>query len=160
MREQLTATGTETAAPAAVVERFARLLESGDLDGACELLSDDVAYTNVSLPTIHGRRRVRGVLKVLLDRPAVGLEVHVHALAADGPVVLTERTDAMTLGPLRVQCWVYGRFEVHEGQIGVWRDSFDWLNALAAVARGLLGVAVPRLRARPPRAADVRPRAR
>jgi hypothetical protein len=73
----------------------------------------------------------------------------VHAISADGPTVLTERTDVLKLGQLRVQLWVCGRFDVHDGQIALWRDYFDWLNGTLATMRGLLGVVMPTVRANP-----------
>jgi limonene-1,2-epoxide hydrolase len=72
-------------------------------------------------------------------------------MGAAGDVVLTERTDVLSYGPVRVQFWVYGRFEVRRGQIAVWRDSFDWLTVTGATIRGLLGAVLPPLRARPPK---------
>lgn len=135
-----------------IVERFLRLLERDDLDAATALLADDVAYTNVSLPTVHGRRMVQRLAGATLGRPAAGFEVYVHAISTAGDgVVLTERTDVLTVGPLRMQFWVCGRFEVRDGEIAVWRDYFDWGNFTVAFLRGVAGIAVPALRARPPR---------
>jgi limonene-1,2-epoxide hydrolase len=137
-------------APLAVVTRFLGHLAAGELDAAADLLAEDVVYVNVSLPTIRGRERVRKVAHATLGRPAAGFEVYVHAAGVDRDVVLTERTDVLTYGRVRSQFWVYGRFEVHQGRITLWRDSFDWLNITAASLRGLAGVAVPALRARAP----------
>lgn len=140
-----------SSAPArAVVERFVACAVAGAWDDALELLATDVEYTNVSLPTIRGRRRVSTVLKALLAYDAVDLEIYVHAYGVDGDVVLTERTDALTIGRLRVQFWVYGRFDVVDGQITVWRDSFDWGAVVVATLRGLVGTVLPFVRARPP----------
>lgn len=137
--------------PVAVVEAFLRRLEHDDIEGACALLAEDVAYTNVSLPTVHGRRTVQRLAGATLGRPAAGFEVHLHAISADGGVVLTERTDVLKVGPLRMQFWVCGRFEVRDGRIAVWRDYFDWADVTLATLRGIAGIAVPALRARPPR---------
>jgi limonene-1,2-epoxide hydrolase len=79
-----------------------------------------------------------------------GFEVYLHSVSADGPTVLTERTDVLIYGDLRVQLWVCGRFDVRDGQIARWRDYFDWLNVAGAIARGLLGMAVPALQPNPP----------
>lgn len=137
--------------PAEVAERFLRRLADGDLDGAAELLAEDVAYTNVSLPTVHGRAVVARLMRATLGRPSARFEVYFHAISHERGVVLTERTDVLAIGPLRMQFWVCGRFEVREGQITVWRDYFDWANFSVAFLRGLAGVLVPPLRARPPR---------
>jgi limonene-1,2-epoxide hydrolase len=81
----------------------------------------------------------------------IGFEVYVHAISADGGTVLTERTDVLKFGRLRVQFWVCGRFDVHDGQIVLWRDYyFDQMNIAAATIRGLLGTVFPAVRAKPP----------
>jgi limonene-1,2-epoxide hydrolase len=132
-----------------VVERFLDRLRAADTDGAAALLAVDVEYENKGLPTVHGRERVRRLFAAL-NRVGTGLEVYVHTITADGSSVLTERTDVLKWGRLRVQFWVCGRFDVHDGQIMVWRDYFDHLTILAATVRGLLGTVVPTVRARPP----------
>jgi limonene-1,2-epoxide hydrolase len=143
--------------PTSVVERFLDLLRSKDIDGAAELLAVDVKYENVGLPTVPGRRRVQRVLKATLGPADVGFEVYVHAISADGSSVLTERTDVMKYRRLRVQFWVCGRFDVHDGQIVLWRDYFDQVNFWAATVRGLFGVVFPAARAKPPPAARAEP---
>jgi limonene-1,2-epoxide hydrolase len=135
--------------PTLVVERFLDLLGSADLDGAIQLLAPDIEYTNVSLPTMRGRERVRRFLLAGYDRGG-GFEVYMHAISANGPSVLTERTDVLKLGRLRVQLWVCGRFDVRDGQIVLWRDYFDYLTLAVATVRGLLGAVFPAIRAKPP----------
>jgi limonene-1,2-epoxide hydrolase len=135
--------------PTLVVERFLDHPRAGDIEAA-ELLDVDVEYTNVSLPTLHGRKRVRQFFQRTLGRAGGGFEVYVHGIAADGPTVLTERTDVLKLGRLSVQLWVCGRFDVRDAQIVIWRDYFDWLNFTTAMIRGLLGTILPAARAKPP----------
>jgi limonene-1,2-epoxide hydrolase len=137
-------------APTQVVERFLDLLRTEDIDGAAELLAVDVKYVNVGLPTVHGRERVRWLLRATLGLDGAGFEVYLHTISANGSSVLTERTDVMKLGRLRIQFWVCGRFDVHDGQIVLWRDYFDQLNFWMATTRGLLGTIFPAVRAKPP----------
>jgi limonene-1,2-epoxide hydrolase len=136
-------------APVAVVERFLDRLRAADSDGAADLLAVDVEYENKGLPTVHGRERVRRLFAAM-NRVGTGFEVYVHLISADGSSVLTERTDVLKWGRLRIQFWVCGRFDVRDGEIVVWRDYFDHLTILAATARGLLGTIVPAARAQPP----------
>ena len=139
-------------APTVVVERFLDHVRTvTDIDGAVGLLAVDVAYENSWMPTVRGRERVRKLFQVL-DRIGTGVEMHVHAISADGPSVLTERTDVLKWGRLRVQFWIWGRFDVHDGQIVVWRESYDPMTILAAIVRGLIGTVVPAVRAKPPSA--------
>jgi limonene-1,2-epoxide hydrolase len=135
--------------PAAVVERFLDLLAAADLEGALQLVAADIEYTNVSLPTVHGRERMRRLFSAGYERGG-GFEAYLHAISANGPTVLTERTDVLKFGQLQVQLWVCGRFDVRDGQIVQWRDYFDWLNVAGAVVRGLLGTVIPAVRASPP----------
>ena len=59
-----------------------------------------------------------------------GFEAQIRHIAANGPVVLTERTDAIFIGPVRIPFQVCGTFEVRDGQIILWRDTFDWASGL------------------------------
>src|ERR1700758_5540304 len=87
-----------TAKPADVVRAFLLALEAGELDAALGLLAEDVVYTNVSLPTIRSRASVERVFRPLFERLHGGFRVHLHTIATEGRVVLTERTDALRLG--------------------------------------------------------------
>jgi limonene-1,2-epoxide hydrolase len=139
------------ATPARVVERFLDLLRASDVERAVELLAEDVEYVNVGLPTVHGRERVRRLFRATLGRADSGFDVYVHAISANGPTVLTERTDVLKVRRLHLQLWVCGRFDVHDGQIVLWRDYFDHMTAIAATMRGLVGTILPAVRAQPPR---------
>ncbi len=148
-REQVHQTGTSST-PTLVVEQFLEMLRLGDVDGAVELLAVDVEYKNVGLPTVRGRERTRRLFQATLGRAGAGFEVYVHAISADGGTVLTERTDVLKFGRLRLQFWVCGRFDVHDAQIVLWRDYFDQMNIATATLRGLLGTVFPAVRAKPP----------
>jgi limonene-1,2-epoxide hydrolase len=139
MSEQTTVENAHT------VEQFLYALQDSDLDAAGPLLAEDLVYQNVGLPTIHGRKRAMKLFSSLGGSSA--FEVKIHRIAADGAAVLTERTDALIFGPLRLQFWVCGVFEVHNGEITLWRDYFDFFDMFKATLRGLAGLAVPPLRA-------------
>jgi limonene-1,2-epoxide hydrolase len=127
------------------VEDFLYALQDSDLDTATTKLAEDLVYQNVGLPTIHGRDRTVKLFSSLGG--ASRFEVKIHRVAADGAAVLTERTDALIFGPLRLQFWVCGVFEVHDGQITLWRDYFDFFDMFKATLRGLAGLIVPSLKA-------------
>jgi limonene-1,2-epoxide hydrolase len=76
----------------------------------------------------------------------MAFEVKIHRIAAEGDTVLTERTDALVIGPLRLQFWVCGVFEVHAGRITLWRDYFDFFDMAKATARAIAAIVVPSLR--------------
>ncbi|MDO9410727.1 limonene-1,2-epoxide hydrolase family protein [Patulibacter sp.] len=141
--------GTDEPNEASVVRAFLASLELLDVQRALSHVADDIAYSNVSLPTIHGRRALERALTGFA-RVATSFEAVNHRIAADGPVVLTERTDVLQAGRLRVSFWVCGTFEVHDGRITLWRDYFDWANVTGGLLRGLVGVAIPAVRAGAP----------
>ena len=140
-------TSASTRSNAEIVESFLYALQAVDLATADGLLDDDLVYENVGLPTIRGRARAIKLFRSMEGRG--GFEVKFHRVATDssgGASVLTERTDAIVIGPLRLQFWVCGVFEVHDGKITLWRDYFDMFDMLKATVRGLIGVVVPSLR--------------
>lgn len=132
--------------PIATVETFLNALQEQDFDTAENALAQNLVYQNVGMPTIYGRNRAMKLFRSMQGR--AGFEVKIHRSAADGAAVLNERTDVLTFGPLRVQFWVCGVFEVHDGRITLWRDYFDYLDIFKATVRGLLGMVVPSLRAK------------
>jgi limonene-1,2-epoxide hydrolase len=127
-----------------VVEVLLRSLQAQDADAAGAVLDDNLVYQNVGFPTIHGRARAMKLFRAMEGR--AGFEVKTHRIAVNGSSVLTERTDVLQFGPLRLQFWVCGVFEVHNGRITLWRDYFDMWNFTKALVRGVIGVAVPALR--------------
>ncbi|UXA19967.1 limonene-1,2-epoxide hydrolase family protein [Mycobacterium sp. SMC-4] len=134
-----TADNTET------VERFLFALADSDLDLFESLAAPDLVWQNVGLPSIRGRGRIMKLLRRSETR--MGFAVKFHHIAAEGDTVLTERTDAIIVGPLRLQFWVCGRFEVREGQIVLWRDYFDFLDIMVkAPLRALAATVMPSLR--------------
>jgi limonene-1,2-epoxide hydrolase len=134
-------------APSAVVRDFLEALADGDVDAAIALVADDIVYQNVSLPTIRGKRRLEQGARACYRR-GLGFDVRLHRIAEAGSSVLTERTDAISIGSYRSQFWVCGVFEVTDGKITLWRDYFDWAAILVASLRGLVGALVPSVRAR------------
>lgn len=109
---------------AEVVDEFIARIGRMDLDGACELVADDVEYDNVPMGKSHGPQGIKDILG-----PMVGaidaLEFVVHRQVADGNLVLNERTDRFVKGDLTIDLPVAGVFEVTDGRISLWRDYFD-----------------------------------
>ena len=126
------------------VEVFLTALENQDIDGAGAVLDENLVYENVGFPTIRGRARALKLFKSMEGR--AGFEVKIHRIAVNGSTVLTERTDVLVFGPVRLQFWVCGVFEVRDGRITLWRDYFDMFDFTKAIVRGVLGAFVPSLR--------------
>ncbi len=136
-------------APITVVTDFLKAMQESDADKVIALAADDIVYSNVSLPTIRGKDRFARPVRAYYGYH-LGFQVIVHRIAENGSSVLTERTDAVIAGPFRMQFWVCGVFEVHDGQITLWRDYFDWRATTFATIRGLIGIIVPQVRAKFP----------
>lgn len=126
------------------VEVFLAALQDQDLTTADAQLDDNLVYQNVGFPTIRGRARTMKLFRRMEGKG--GFEVKIHRIAVNGPVVLTERTDVLAIGPVRLQFWVCGVFEVHNGRITLWRDYFDMYDMVKGTVRGLIGAVVPALR--------------
>ena len=139
--------------PQEVTEAFLAALADKDVETANALIDDDILYVNVGLPSVRGRQQMQRVFD-LLARPESAFEVYLHSISADGPTVLTERTDVIVNRRLRAQFWVWGRFEVRDGRITLWRDSFDFLDIARGTLRGVVSMLVPSLAARAPASAE------
>jgi limonene-1,2-epoxide hydrolase len=139
-----TTSAVDSMANARTVETFLYALQDEDFDTADAALADNIEWQNVGFPTIRGRRRIIKLFRRGEGR--MGFEVKIHRIAAEGNAVLTERTDALIMGPVRLQFWVCGVFEVHAGRITLWRDYFDMFDFAKATVRGLLATVVPSLR--------------
>jgi limonene-1,2-epoxide hydrolase len=134
------------ATPEDIVYRFLHALAAQEHDQVAALLAPELRYTNVSLPTLRGGEFVARLLRRVISGRR-RFDVQVHSIAASGDTVLTERTDVLALGPLHVRFWVCGTFRVENGRITLWRDYFDWWDLGRGTVRGVLGIALPRLRA-------------
>ncbi len=118
-----------------VVQLFLGRLQELDVAGAAALCADDVVYQNVPLPPARGRRAVVRQLRAM-TKVGTGFEVRMVNIAANGPVVLTERVDVLRRGTFAMEFWVCGTFEVRDEKIVLWRDYFDWPTFLASGVRG------------------------
>ena len=123
------------------VRAFLRCLEEPNLDRALSYVSADVVYQNIPLPPARGVREFEKQMR-FFGKLVTHFEVRIHHIAADGPFVLTERTDVIEGGGMRLAPWVCGTFEVREGRIMLWRDYFDWAALSVAFLRGLPRMAV------------------
>ena len=120
----------------AVVREVFRLVGAGEAEAAIELLDPEIEWRNTGLPTFRGTR-VHAMLRDMVRR-GIGVSIQVHHLAADGGVVLTDRTDVLTYGRWSASFWVRGTFEVRAGRIVLWDDAFSWGDLVGASLLGLV----------------------
>src|SRR5882724_7852338 len=111
--------------PIEVVRRFCAAWS--DNIGAAELaafFTDDAVYHNIPLAPITGRKAIATTIASFIRPGAPGIEsLHLRLIniAANGPVVMTERVDAFKLPGKSFELPVMGTFEVREAKISAWR---------------------------------------
>ncbi|HXA31380.1 MAG TPA: limonene-1,2-epoxide hydrolase family protein [Acidimicrobiales bacterium] len=99
--------------------------------GAVELadfFTNDAVYHNIPLTPVTGRENIANTIASFIRPGPPGIEsieFHVINIAADGPVVLTERIDVFRLSDRSFELSVMGAFEVSDGKMNAWRDYFD-----------------------------------
>src|SRR5687767_4000820 len=106
-----------------IVRDFLALLET-DPKASVALLHDDVEWRNTGLPTFRGRKV--GAMLRDMEKRKVGFAATMHHAAANGDIVLTDRTDYLRFGRWESSFGVRGTFEVVDGRIRVWDDAFSW----------------------------------
>ena len=111
--------------PIEVVRRFcAAWSNDTPADELAAFFTEDAVYHNVPVDPVVGPEAIRGVL-ASFTTGVESIEFRVGAIAADGPVVMTERVDAFKLPDKSFELPVMGTFEVTDGKISAWRDYFD-----------------------------------
>ena len=128
--------------PVTLTTEFLCDLASGRIDEALAVVGENIRYENVGLPTVRGRARFAQVMRALNGR-FVHFDAEIITAAADGDIVLNERIDLLSIGPLRLRFWVCGHFEVRDGRIVVWRDYFDVADCAKALVRAVGGLVFP-----------------
>ena len=99
--------------------------------GTAELaafFTDDAVYHNIPLEPVTGRENIANTIASVLRPGPPGIEsidFRVINIAANGPVVMTERVDVFRVSDRSVELPVMGTFEVSDGKINAWRDYFD-----------------------------------
>ena len=112
--------------PAATVDEFIRRVVSLDLDGACELVSDDLEYDNVPVGKNIGPAGLKTFLGMMMGGVVAEVQFVIHRQTASGNTVMNERTDRFRIGEEWIDLPVAGVFEVNaDGKICLWRDYFD-----------------------------------
>ena len=115
--------------PIEVVRRFcAAWTDDTAADKLAAYFTEDAVYHNVPLEPVSGRENIANTIASFIrpGPPGIeGIEFRVVNIAADGPVVMTERVDAFRLGGRSFELPVMGAFEVINGKISGWRDYFD-----------------------------------
>jgi limonene-1,2-epoxide hydrolase len=115
--------------PIEIVRRFcAAWSDSAEARELAAFFTDDAVYHNIPLAPISGREAIADNIDSFIRPGPPGIErieFRVINIAADGPVVMTERVDVFTLPDRSFELPVMGIFEIDGGKIKAWRDYFD-----------------------------------
>jgi limonene-1,2-epoxide hydrolase len=120
---------SEMESPIELVRRFCAAWS--DNLGAAELaafFTDDAVYHNIPLAPVTGRQAIANNIASFIRPGPPGIEAiqfRVINIAANGPVVMTERVDVFKLPGKSFELPVMGIFEVRGDKISAWRDYFD-----------------------------------
>ena len=115
--------------PIEVVRRFCA--GWSDNIGTVELaafFADDAVYHNIPQAPVNGRDAIANTIDAFIRPGPPGIEsieFRVINIAANGPVVMTERVDVFRLSDRSFELQVMGTFEVTDGKIRAWRVEFD-----------------------------------
>ena len=122
-----------------IVNEFLRRIVV-DVDGACELVADDIEYDNVPAGKSIGPDGVKAVFAMMADG-VDEMEFVVHRQIAAGDTVANERTDRFRRGDTWVDLPVAGFFVVgDDGKITLWRDYFDLATFTSQISVGTSGL--------------------
>jgi limonene-1,2-epoxide hydrolase len=115
--------------PQQTVEAFIGHWNTCDIDAMLALCAEGIVYHNIPMEPIQGTVAMRAMVEgFLVDIAACDWQV--HAIAANGNTVLTERTDGFIFKDgRRAAIRVMGTFEIGaDGLITAWRDYFDMVE--------------------------------
>jgi limonene-1,2-epoxide hydrolase len=90
--------------------------------------TDDAVYHNIPLDPVNGKAAIAHNISSFIRPGAPGvesIEFRVINIAANGPIVMTERVDVFKLPNKSFELPVMGTFEISGGKIKAWRDYFD-----------------------------------
>jgi limonene-1,2-epoxide hydrolase len=107
-----------------IVDEFMARIVRMDLDGACELVSDEIEYDNVPMGKVYGPDGIKGFLGPMVEA-LDEVDWVIHRQTASDSLVLNERTDRFGKDGKWMELPVAGVFEVRDGRITLWRDYFD-----------------------------------
>jgi limonene-1,2-epoxide hydrolase len=115
--------------PIEVVRRFcAAWSDNVPAADLAAFFTNDAVYHNIPLAPVTGRDAIAKTIASFIRPGAPGIEsieFRIINIAANGPVVMTERVDVFTLPGKSFELPVMGTFEIGNGKIIAWRDYFD-----------------------------------
>jgi limonene-1,2-epoxide hydrolase len=90
--------------------------------------TDDAVYHIIPQAPVTGREAIASLIDSLIRPGPPGIEsieFRVINIAANGPIVMTERVDVFRVADKSFELQVMGTFEITDSKINAWRDYFD-----------------------------------
>ena len=120
---------TQLAGPIDVVRAFcAAWSKDASTAELAAFLTDDAVYHNMMMDPVSGKAAIANNFATFIRPGAPNIEtlhLRIMNIAANGPVVLTERVDSFKTPNRSFDLPVMGTFEIRDGKIKAWRDYFD-----------------------------------
>lgn len=122
-----------TSDPLNVVRNLISAFNRRERQGVESLLHDEIVCVGIPLPPTVGKQATMDLLEPFLS--AEKIDWQILAIAASGPVVLTERLDRFRFsGRDWTEVRACGVFELSaDGRVRAWRDYFDMQELIAAM---------------------------
>jgi limonene-1,2-epoxide hydrolase len=114
-----------------IVTEFLKACEDFDFDKAWGYVTDDFYYRNNPFPATKTKESSKKQLKLLVGS-LKEFKVEIHQIAANGNVVLNERSDIFIGSFFYISLPVNGIFKIRDGKICQWDDHFDFLTLMIA----------------------------
>ena len=124
--------GTEADAER-LVRDFCAAFDQHDAQALRPFLTDDVVYHNIPMEPSVGIEPTIGFIEGFLGMCQKMTIENVNVAVRDN-IVLTERIDTFTVGPVVAPLPVMGTFEIRDGKIAAWRDYFDMAQITKVLA--------------------------
>ena len=121
--------------PIDVVRRFCDAWGKEDVATIVGFFTDDAVYHNIPIAPVTGPEQIKATIEGF-SAGVESIEFQVDAIAANGPMVLTERVDIFVFPNGRIELPVMGAFEVRDGKIAAWRDYFDMNQFMSQMPTG------------------------
>ncbi|MBV9952744.1 MAG: nuclear transport factor 2 family protein [Acidimicrobiia bacterium] len=118
-----------------VVRRFCDAWGKEDVATIVGFFTDDAVYHNIPIAPVTGPEQIKATIEGF-SAGVESIEFQVDAIAANGPMVLTERVDIFVFPNGRIELPVMGAFEVRDGKIAAWRDYFDMNQFMSQMPTG------------------------
>jgi limonene-1,2-epoxide hydrolase len=115
-----------TDSPQSVVRRFLAAWEGWpNVDDIASFFADDAVFIDGPRGVHRGIAAIRSELEAEAAMGFRNLRADISSLVADGGTVMLERVDNFTIGGKPFSMEVMAAFEIGDGRIKRWRESYD-----------------------------------